>query len=103
MLAVVFSPHGESIQPIRLNFSLKWAVTEKFNDYLNGAECEVVTDNNPLTYVFTTAKLNVTGQQWLAELSNYNCSISYHSGKQNADADSLSRAHGPETVSTIFP
>ena len=63
----------------------------------------MVTDNNPLTYVFTTAKLDATGQRWLAELSNYNCSISYRSGKQNADADGLSRMHGLETVSTIFP
>ena len=39
----------------------------------------------------------------MAELSNYNCSISYRSGKQNADADGLSRLHDIETVSTIFP
>ena len=39
----------------------------------------------------------------MAELSNYNCSISYRSGKQNADADGLSRLHGSETVSTLFP
>ncbi|MCG7878320.1 MAG: hypothetical protein JAY78_18545, partial [Candidatus Thiodiazotropha taylori] len=71
--------------------ALKWAVTEKFHDYLYGTEFEVVTDNNPLTYVFTTAKLDATGQRWLAELSNYNCSISYRSGKQNSDADGLSR------------
>ena len=37
--------------------ALKWAVTEKFHDYLYGAEFHVVTVNNPLTYVFTTAKL----------------------------------------------
>ena len=59
-----------------------------------------MTDNNPLMYVFTTAKLDATGQRWLAELSNCNCSISYRSGKQNADADGLSRMK-PETK--IFP
>ena len=83
--------------------ALKWAVTKKFHDYLYGAKFEVVTDNNPLTYVFTTAKLDATGQRWLAELSNYNCSISYRSGKQNAGADGLSRLHGSETVSILFP
>lgn len=31
--------------------SLKWAVTEKFQDYLYGKKFTVVTDNNPLTYV----------------------------------------------------
>ena len=30
---------------------LKWAVTEKFHDYLYGNQFQVVTDNNPLTYV----------------------------------------------------
>ena len=37
-----------------------------------GANFEFLTDNNPLTYVFTTAKLGATGHRWLAELSNYN-------------------------------
>ena len=59
--------------------ALKWAITDKFHDYLYSATFDVLTDNNPLTYVFTTAKLDATGQRWLAELSNYNCSISYRS------------------------
>ena len=83
--------------------ALKWSITEKFHDYLYGAEFEVVTDNNPLTYVFTTAKLDATGQRWLAELSNYNCSISYRSGKHNADADGLSRRMDAGNTTTIFP
>ena len=82
--------------------ALKWAITEKFHDYLYGAKFEVVTDNNPLTYVFTTAKLDATGQRWLAELSNYNCFISYRSGKRNADADGLSRRQEVRTT-TVFP
>ena len=83
--------------------ALKWAITEKFHDYLYGAEFEVVTDNNPLTYVFTTAKLDATGQRWLAELSNYNCKISYRSGKKNADADGLSRRSESDEITTVFP
>ena len=82
--------------------ALKWAITDKFHDYLYGATFDVVTDNNSITYVFTTAKLDATGQRWLAELSNYNCSISYRSGKQNADADGLSRKK-QETTTQIFP
>ena len=61
-----------------------------------------MTDNNPLTYVFTTAKLDATEQRWLAELSNYNCSLSYRSGKRNLDADGLSRRK-EDTETTIFP
>ena len=47
------------------------------------------TDNNPLTYVLTTAKLDVTGQRWIAFLANYNFKIFYRSGKLNVEADAL--------------
>ena len=41
--------------------ALKWAVTEQSRDYLYYAPKFVVyTDNNPLTYVLTSAKLNAT-------------------------------------------
>ena len=71
--------------------ALKWAVTEKFHEYLYGGNFDVYTDNNPLTYVLTTAKLDATGQRWVAALANYNFDIYYRSGKTNADADALSR------------
>jgi len=41
-------------------FALKWAITDKFHDYLYGNTFEVLTDNNPLTYVLTSAKLDAT-------------------------------------------
>ena len=71
--------------------ALKWAVTERFHEYLYGGEFEVYMDNNPLTYVLTTAKLDATGQRWIASLANYNFKIHYRSGKTNIDADVLSR------------
>ena len=40
-------------------FALKWAVTEKFRDYLLGSRFIVYTDNNPLSYL-QTAKLGAT-------------------------------------------
>ena len=42
--------------------AIKWAITEKFHGYLYWATFIVVTDNNPLMYVLTTAKLEATGQ-----------------------------------------
>ena len=43
----------------RLEFlTLKWAVVKKFHEYLYGLTFNVYTDNNPLTYIFTTAKLD---------------------------------------------
>jgi hypothetical protein len=71
--------------------ALKWAVTDKFHEYLYGNQFEVKTDNNPLTYVLTSAKLDATGHRWLAALSTYNFKITYRAGINNQDADALSR------------
>ena len=48
------------------------------------------TDNNPLTYILTTAKLDATEQRWVASLTNYNFKIFYKSGKLNVEADAPS-------------
>ncbi|PVD33987.1 hypothetical protein C0Q70_05249 [Pomacea canaliculata] len=71
--------------------ALKWAVTEKFHDYLYGHKFSVKTDNNPLTYVLTSARLDATGHRWLAALASYSFDITYRPGSSNADADALSR------------
>ena len=70
--------------------ALKWSITERFHEYLYGGHFEVYTDNNPLTYILTTAKLDATGQRWVASLANYNFKIFYKSGKLNVEADALS-------------
>ena len=71
---------------------LKWSVVDKFRDYLWGAPKFLVkTDNNPLTYVLTTAKLDATGHRWLAALAAFDFNISYVPGPSNRDADGLSR------------
>ena len=43
-----------------------------------------------MTYILTTAKLDATGQRWVASLANYNFKIFYRSGKPNVEADALS-------------
>ena len=69
-----------------------WSVCEKFNEYLWGApKFQVRTDNNPLTYVLTTAKLDATGHRWLAALAAFDFEIEYTPGVSNQDADALSR------------
>ena len=42
---------------------LKWTITDKFHEYLYGSEFQVYMDNNHLTYVLTTAKLDATGHR----------------------------------------
>lgn len=72
--------------------ALKWAICERFRDYLYYAPpFTVYTDNNPLTYVLSTAKLNATTHRWVAELADFQFSIKYRPGKVNGDADGLSR------------
>ncbi len=81
--------------------ALKWAVTEKFHDLLYGNKFEVKTDNNPLTYVLKSAKLDATGHRWIAALGNYDFHITYRTGKSNVDADALSRLPAVQT-SEVF-
>lgn len=105
---------GERNYPAhKLEFlSLKWAVVDKFYDYLYGNEFCVRTDNNPLTYAFKSAKLDALSHRWLAALSAFNFNIVYRSGKENIDADILSRLPGvsrseenvmfPDVIKALF-
>ena len=70
---------------------LKWAITEQFHEYLYGNTFDFYTNNNPLTYVLMTAKLDAMGHRWITGLANYNFNIHYQSGKSNMEADALSR------------
>ena len=68
---------------------------EQFHEYLspygkNRNEFVVHTDNNPLTYIFSSANLDAAGQRWVACLASYNFSLKYKKGKDNTVADFLS-------------
>ena len=78
--------------------TLKWAVVKKFHEYLYGSTFNVYTDNNPLTYVLTTAKLDAASHHWVTSLANYNFRLHYWAGKTNIDADALSRVSWPECM-----
>ena len=71
--------------------ALKWAVTDRFHEYLYGGSFDVYMDNNPLTYVLSSAKLDAIGQCWVASLAPYNFSLHYNPGRPNVITDSLSR------------
>ena len=60
---------------------------------------DIYTDNNPLIYVLTSAKLDACGQRWVAKLANYNFTIRYRCGQSNVEADALSRISWPEVLS----
>ena len=76
----------------KLDLALKWAICHKFRDYLYYAPTfTVYTDNKPLTYVLSTARLTAVGHRWVGELADFHFDIKYRPGKMNADADTLSR------------
>ena len=76
------SPSEANYAPHKLEFlALKWAITDKFKEYLYGEnKFEVYTDNNPLTYILTSAKLDACGQRWVAALANFNFTLHYKPG-----------------------
>ena len=56
--------------------ALKWAITDRFHEYLYGATFDVYTDNNPLTYVDTVESvcngfLALYTFFWFPEFSGY--------------------------------
>ena len=69
--------HTEQNYPAhKLEFlALEWEITDRFHRYLYGGQFDVYTDNNPLTYILTSAKLDATGQRWVAHLANYDFRI----------------------------
>ena len=78
--------------PHKLKFlALKWAVVEKFHEYLYGSTFDVYTDNNPLTYIPMMAKMDAASHQWVASLVNYNFYLYYWARKTNINTDALLR------------
>ena len=84
--------------------ALKWAITEKFRDYLIGADFTVYTDNNPLCYLMTTDKLAAVEQRWeiVTQLSKFRFKLVYRPGRENTNADGLSRMPKSEECQVIL-
>uniref|UniRef100_A0A8C5M8Z4 Gypsy retrotransposon integrase-like protein 1 n=1 Tax=Leptobrachium leishanense TaxID=445787 RepID=A0A8C5M8Z4_9ANUR len=79
--------------------ALKWSVCEKFSHWLKGHTFTVWTDNNPLTYILTKAKLDACEQRWVSKLSGYTFDLKHIAGRKNIVADALSRDPLVKTVS----
>ena len=76
-------------------------------EYLYSTTFTVCSDNNPLTYILTTVKLDVTCHQWVAKLATYNFNIRYKTGKTTVKADDISRINWNheihmDTVKSMF-
>ena len=79
--------------------ALKWAVCEKFKDYLIGSRFTILTDNNLLTYI-RTSRLGAAQIRWLSDLALFDFEIKYRAGKSNQVADALNRhSSNPDSLS----
>jgi len=78
---------------------LKWAVCDKFKDYLAGREFIIYTDNSPLSHL-ETSKLGAVESQWVNNLQQFNFMIKYKPGRDNTVADELSRLTQEEESET---
>nr|GEV35691.1 putative reverse transcriptase domain-containing protein [Tanacetum cinerariifolium] len=59
--------------------------------YLYGTKCTVYTDHKSLQYILDQKELNMRQRRWIELLSDYDCVIRYHPGKENFVNDTLSR------------
>ncbi|GKD67426.1 putative reverse transcriptase domain-containing protein [Tanacetum coccineum] len=58
---------------------------------LYGPKCTVFTDHKSLQYILDQKELNMRQRRWLELLTDYDCKIRYHPGKENVVADALSQ------------
>ena len=100
------TPHEKNYHSTKLEFlALKWAVTKHFKEYLLYQPFLVKTDNNPLTYIMMTPKLDATGHWWVGALACFNFKMEYQKGYDNTVADILSQVISqldPDTVKSIL-
>lgn len=67
-----------------------WAV-QKFRGYIEGSEITILTDHQPLKWLFALKSPTGRLARWSLLLQSYNLRFEYTPGKQNVIADTLSR------------
>ena len=61
--SVILSKSEKNYPVYKLEFlALKWAVTDQFHEYLHEGNFDMYTNNEPLMYILTSAKLDAVGQ-----------------------------------------
>ena len=99
--------HPLSFYSIKLNSSQKaWATVhkeafavisalKKFRNWVFGAEINIYSDHNPLTFITEGAPKNAKLMRWCLALQEFKVNFYYLRGRLNIAADCLSRL-GPD-------
>jgi hypothetical protein len=79
--------------------AVKWAVTQKFRQYLLGRKFTVITDHEALKFLLNKEGENLSKrmQRWILSLTGYDFTIDYKPGKKHQNADALSRMNSLHT------
>ena len=91
----------------------KWSTTEKeayaivhaldvFKPYLYGTKFTVYTDHKPLEWLMSKSEPAGRLARWALKIQEFNIEIGYRAGKQNQNADSLSRIPLPLVATVTF-
>ena len=79
---------------------------KKFHQYLYGRKFTITSDHKPLEHIFSSTRptpslASARIQRWALTLSAYNYQIQYKPGKDNSNADALSRLPLPESPTSV--
>nr|GEV27286.1 putative reverse transcriptase domain-containing protein [Tanacetum cinerariifolium] len=83
--------HGKNYTTHDLELGSVVFALKIWRHYLYGTKCTVFTDHKSLQHIVDQNELNMRQRRWLELLSDYDCDIRYHPGKENVVADALSR------------
>nr|GEZ27240.1 putative reverse transcriptase domain-containing protein [Tanacetum cinerariifolium] len=84
-------PHEENYTTHDLELGAVVFTLKIWRHYLYGTKCIMFTDHKSLQHVLNQKELNMRQCRWLELLTDYDCEICYHPGKENVVADALSQ------------
>ena len=86
-----FLPHEKAYSTVEKEaLAVKWAV-DKLRYYLLGRRFDLVTDHAPLRWMAVAKDTNDRVTRWFLTLQDFNFRVVHRPGKENANADALSR------------
>nr|GFA84802.1 putative reverse transcriptase domain-containing protein [Tanacetum cinerariifolium] len=99
-LGHVINSKGIHVDPAKIKSIKDWVSPKsptKIRQFLSlaghcmyGTKCMVFTGHKSLQHILNQKDLNIRQRHWLELLSDYDCEIRYHLGKENVVADALS-------------